>query len=79
MAVLQIELDRARLIGHDESFVGQYGNDQDSSTKMINNLLGRALRDTIRNGGTFVVVVSETTITAIQHEDAKPLEGPANE
>lgn len=72
MAILQIEIERRRLSGHDTESTGSY--DKTPSKSMVNEVLCRALRDTIRNGGTFVVVVSETTITAIQHADAKPLE-----
>jgi hypothetical protein len=72
MAILQIELDRDRLSGHD-----QEDNIFKGSPTLVVNLLCRALRDTIANGGTFVVVVSDTTITAVQHPDAKPLEAGA--
>lgn len=73
MAVLQIEIDRKRVSGHDKETTASY--ESTTSNKMMTEMLCRALRDTIRNGGTFVLVVSETTITAIQHEDAKPLDG----
>ena len=72
MAVLQIELNRPRVKSFDTDTTGSY--DHTSSNTMIVEILCRALRDTIRNGGTFVAVVSDTTITAIQHEDVKPLE-----
>lgn len=68
MAILQFEIERGRV----KEYVPGLGGT--GPALLIPDLLTMALQDTIRNGGTFVVVVSETTITAIQHEDAKPLE-----
>ena len=70
MAVLQIEWSRPRLTGYEQ---GSYQSER--AEAMFAEMLRRSLMDTIRNGGTFVVVVTDTTITAVQHEDAKPLEG----
>jgi hypothetical protein len=69
MAVLQFEIDLSRLSGYDKEGIAGCGNNS-----LISGMLCRVVRDTLRNGGTFVLVVSETTITAVQHADAKPLE-----
>ncbi len=64
MALLQIETVRTK----DENSVRAV-----HQGSKLRELLFGAMRDTLRNGGTFVVVVSETTITAVQLETATDL------
>jgi hypothetical protein len=65
-SVLQIELDRQRVEAYPD--VGGYGPESKANWK-AHKLLSQALWDTIHNGGTFVVHVTDTTITAVQRDD----------
>ncbi len=66
-AVLQFEIDRERSDG--------FGRDSElvtgSARWKYTNLLIQALRDTLQNGGTFVVVSTNDRVTAVQRPDAE--------
>lgn len=66
-AILQFEIDRKR--------VGDYSRDRStaegSAKWKYERLLRHALNDTLTNGGTFVVVVSDDKITAVQRPEAE--------
>lgn len=64
-AVLQFEMDRQRLGAYstDPGFEKPYGR--------LRHLAHTALLDTFANGGTFVLVVSDTKITMVQRPDAE--------
>jgi len=68
-AVLQFEINRKR--------VKDYPRDDSLTTGSAKwkyeMLLKLALFDTLANGGTFVVVVSDDKITAVQRSDAEEL------
>lgn len=68
-AVLQFEIDRKRVRGYPRDGSDAAG----SAVWKYQRLLQAALYDTLENGGTFVVVVSEDRITAVQRTDVEPL------
>lgn len=71
-AVLQFEIDRKRWYGTSTSDVSRElsGESQEGRLKC---LARTALNDTIRNGGTFVMVVTPDKITVVQRPDAEEL------
>lgn len=72
MAILQIEIAREALGNGDAAFI-----DKDRDVR-LRSLLYDALRDTLRNGGTFTVVAGPTHITAVQMSEAVDLDGGAS-
>jgi hypothetical protein len=70
MAILQFEISRAAASDDPASFLGE---DKTRSLR-LRSLLYDALKDTLKNGGTFTVVVGKTHITAVQLEDAVELD-----
>jgi hypothetical protein len=72
-AALQFEIDRQR--------VGAYPRDtslaEGTAEWKWRTLLRGALYDTLKHGGTFTVVVTDTTITAVQHTEALGFDGEA--
>lgn len=66
-AVLQFEIDRQRM--------RQYSGDPglEGPVRRVRSLAETAVIDTLVNGGTFVLVVSETKITMVQRPDAEEL------
>ncbi len=71
-AVLQFEIDRQR----GRLFESPGALTSDRSWK-YGRLLHAALDDTLNNGGTFVVVVDEHRITAVQHKNPHEFEAEA--
>lgn len=69
MAVLQFEIDRKRVDGYERDSVSSEG----SAKWKYQRLLRHALDDTLRNGGTFVLVVSKDKITAVQRPEAEEI------
>lgn len=67
-AVLQFEIDRKRM--------SNYSHDPGLEVphKRLAHLAHTAMLDTINNGGTFVLVVTEAKITMVQRPDADPLD-----
>lgn len=69
MAVLQFEIDRKRV----EKYPRDGSTCDGSPVWKYQRLFQAAMYDTLRNGGTFVLVVTEDKITAVQRPDAEPL------
>lgn len=67
-SVLQFEIDRKRL--DLSTFVGMT---DDSHDRRIRNIGNTALKDTLKHGGTFVLVVTETKITMVQRPEAEEI------
>lgn len=61
-AILQFEINRKRLDGYPS--IGS-----NNSFSHIKFLVRAAIADTYTNGGTFVLVVSDETITIVQREE----------
>lgn len=64
MAVLQIEIARSALRNNDPY------SGMDSRPKRLRFLFWDAVEDTLRNGGTFTLVVRDDRIIAAQHAEA---------
>lgn len=71
-AVLQFEANRKRLSSK-ESFVSDTAG-LDSPDKRLLAIGFTAVKDTLRNGGTFVLIVTDETVTMVQRADAEDLE-----
>lgn len=69
-AVLQFEADKKRLSASGDTFHGAYN---EKPWDRIYNMAKTAACDTVRNGGTFVLVVSADKITMVQRPDAEEL------
>lgn len=72
-AVLQIEIDRKRWCGvadrdYSANTVGEKAHER------LVHLAKTAAADTIRNGGTFVLVVSADKVTMVQRPDAEDID-----
>jgi hypothetical protein len=71
-AVLQFEIDRERWHATEDHFsVDQYSGE--SPGGRLFGMVKTAAIDTIRNGGTFVLVVTDEKITMIQRPDAEDI------
>lgn len=68
-AVLQFEIDRKRW--QNASMIGVSDETPD---RRLRHILLTAMMDTIKNGGTFVVVASPDAVTVVQRPDAADLE-----
>lgn len=68
-AVLQFEINRKRVDNYPRDSTMAEGG----PTWKYQRLLQAALYDTLKNGGTFVVVVSPEKLTAIQRTDAEDI------
>lgn len=68
-AILQFEIDRKRVDAYERDCSLAEG----SPKWKYRRLLQHALYDTLINGGTFVLVVSDDKITAVQRPDAEAL------
>lgn len=64
-ALLQFEIDRKRW--HSKSFPG------DTTTGSLERIIAGTAKDTLLNGGTFVLVVTEDKITMVQRDDTEEL------
>lgn len=72
VAVLRFEIDRKRWLGTNEKdlagrFSGETQNDR------LHYIARTAISDTIRNGGTFVLVATPDKITMVQRSDCEDL------
>jgi len=68
-AILQFEIDRRRVANYPRSSSAPEG-----APEWKWGMLARAaLSDTLRNGGTFVVVVTDAKVTIIQRDTAEDL------
>lgn len=72
VAVLQFEIDRERWLGVDERDIAARYNDEKQLMR-LHYIARTAISDTIRNGGTFVLVASAEKITMVQRADAEDL------
>ena len=73
-AMLQFEIDRERLKGYPEPLLrSKQSMDIVDADYVVHRLIHTALADTLRNGGTFVVVVGPTKLTVVQRQDAEDL------
>jgi hypothetical protein len=73
-AILQFEIDRKRWNGVAENDFSKHANYTDEGPAARLKYIARtAINDTIRNGGTFVLVASADKITMIQRPDAEEL------
>lgn len=70
MAVLQIEIAKSVAVK------GMPTEAFDDREKRLRGLLYDAVRDTLKSGGTFTLVVGKTHITAVQLETAVALDDP---
>lgn len=69
-AVLQLEIDRARWLGvASADIAGKYSDEK--QIDRLHYIARTAISDTIRNGGTFVLVASPDKITMVQRPDAE--------
>lgn len=69
-AVLQFEFDRARAAKMPGTYIGTTLYAEGWYREVI---IKHAVADTLCNGGTFVLVVSETTITVVQRAEAEKI------
>jgi hypothetical protein len=75
VAVLQFEIDHKRWHGVvDKDIESQIGETQRERLLYIAHT---AINDTIRNGGTFVLVAGPEKITMVQRTDAETFDEPA--
>lgn len=74
-AVLQFEIDRKRWLGTSEKDIASKIGE--SQSERLHFIARTAISDTIRNGGTFVLVASTDKITMVQRKDAEDFEEPA--
>ena len=65
-AVLQFEIDRKRWSG--KPFPG------DTTNGVLERLVAGTAMDTLRKGGTFVLVVTDDKLTMVQRPDAEELD-----
>lgn len=70
-AVFQFEINRKRWLSVHDRDLSQELNE--SQMQKLHHIARTAISDTIRNGGTFVMVVSAETITMVQRPDAEDL------
>lgn len=68
-AILQFEIDRKRVSGYPRDSSSADG----SAANKYERLFWAAMHDTLRHGGTFVLVVSPDKITAVQRPEAEEL------
>lgn len=71
-AVLQFEIDRTRWLNPNAADLVSKGGE--TPMERLRYLASTAMRDTIRNGGTFVLVATEDKITMVQRADAETFE-----
>jgi len=72
-AILQFEIDRDRWLGtHDEDISRDFRSEKMSDR--LNHIARTAVSDTIRNGGTFVLVSGLKKITLVQRSDADEID-----
>lgn len=69
-AVLQFEVDKKRLREFPNFADSQYSG-YSTPFQHVFQLASNALQDTLDNGGTFVMVVSEEKITIVQRAEAE--------
>jgi hypothetical protein len=68
-AVLQFEVDRKRWVSTNSNDIASKIGE--SQTERLHFIARTAISDTIRNGGTFVLVASPDKITMVQRPDAE--------
>lgn len=73
-AVLQFEIDRIRWNGvADNDFAKHVSYSDEGPVARLKYIARTAINDTIRNGGTFVLVASKDKITMVQRPDAEEI------
>lgn len=76
VAVLQFEIDRERWLGVADQDIATNGISE-PQIKRLHHIARTAISDTIRNGGTFVLVAGKKKITMVQRADADEIEDDA--
>lgn len=71
-AVLQFEIDRRRWLGtNPHDMAGKYSSE--TMPERLEYIARTAISDTLRHGGTFVMVVADDKITMVQRPDAEQI------
>jgi hypothetical protein len=77
VAVLQFEIDRERWLGVDARDIASNSVISDQQIDRLHYIARTAISDTIRNGGTFVLVASKKKITMVQRADVDEVDETA--
>jgi len=72
-SVLQFEVDRKRWTEVNENDISRTPGTMETQTLRLRFIARTAVNDVIRNGGTFVLVVTEDKITMVQRPDAEEI------
>ena len=75
-AVLQFEIDRKRWLNVKKEDFHAWSSSEGASDR-LHYIARTAVSDTIRNGGTFVLVAGPDKITMVQRTDAETFDEPA--